>query len=157
MAKKKSYKEIHGETRVGKFLRSIGKSDIVAKAISVAGSSNPISGVLQVIGDILTEDTTLTKEQMEHAVKLLEMDMLEMEEITKRWEADLKSDSWLSKNIRPLTLATLVISTLILILLDGASNGFAVSLEWIELLKTALSLVFVAYFGSRGAEKILRK
>ena len=76
-----------------------------------------------------------------------------MQEISKRWNSDMKSDSWLSKNTRPMSLIFLTISMVILILLDSFELKFGVSENWVDLLQTLLVTVYVAYFGSRGAEK----
>ena len=81
------------------------------------------------------------------------MDMVEMQEISKRWASDMQSDSWLSKNTRPLTLIFLTISMVLLVLLDSFEIAFEVDSGWVDLLKSLLITVYVAYFGSRGAEK----
>ena len=79
--------------------------------------------------------------------------MVEMEEVSKRWDSDMKSDSWLSKNTRPMSLIFLTLSMVLLILLDSFEWDFHVSEGWVSLLQTLLVTVYVAYFGSRGAEK----
>jgi uncharacterized membrane protein len=79
--------------------------------------------------------------------------MIEMQEISKRWESDMVSDSWLSKNTRPMTLIFLTVSLVVFILLDGFDIAFGIDSEWIILLKSLLITVYVAYFGSRGVEK----
>ena len=89
----------------------------------------------------------------EKALKLLEQDMVEMQEISKRWDSDMKSDSWLSKNTRPMSLIFLTVSMVVLILLDSLNIEFSVAEGWVTLLQTLLVTVYVAYFGSRGAEK----
>jgi hypothetical protein len=76
-----------------------------------------------------------------------------MQEITKRWSSDMKSDSWLSKNTRPLALIFLTASLVIFILLDGFEISFSIDDGWVDLLKSLLITVYVAYFGSRGVEK----
>ena len=76
-----------------------------------------------------------------------------MQEVSKRWDSDMKSDSWLSKNTRPMSLIFLTVSMVILIILDSFQWNFTVDTGWVELLKTLLVTVYVAYFGSRGAEK----
>ncbi len=76
------------------------------------------------------------------------------QELTKRWEADMKSDSWLSKNIRPLTLAFLVVSSVLLIFIDAGVISFVVDEEWKDLLKMVLMTTIGAYFGGRSYEKI---
>jgi len=87
-------------------------------------------------------------------MKLIEQDLVEMENVSKRWDSDMNSDSWLSKNTRPLTLMYLTLASTILIIIDSFHTMFDVDIAWVELLKTLLITVYVAYFGSRGAEKI---
>ena len=65
-----------------------------------------------------------------------------MQEVTKRWESDMSSDSWLSKNIRPLSLAFLTISLFIYIILDSSLDNFKVDTEWVSLLGNLLMLVY---------------
>ena len=79
--------------------------------------------------------------------------MIEMQEVSKRWDSDMKSDSWLSKNTRPISLIFLTLSMVLLIVLDSFEWSFSVSTGWVDLLQTLLVTVYVAYFGSRGAEK----
>ena len=86
----------------------------------------------------------------------LEQDVIEMQEITKRWESDMKSDSWLSKNIRPLSLAFLTVALFIYIILDSSLNGFSVANQWITLLSSLLMLVYGGYFGARALEKVTK-
>jgi len=139
MSKKK-----FSETKVGKFL---------IKAGSAIGEALPKSGYLGVLRGLITDDSKLTPEDKETALKLLDIDIAEMQEISKRWDSDMKSDSWLSKNTRPLALLFLTISMVFLIVLDSLNIDFGVSEEWIDLLKSLLITVYVAYFGSRGVEK----
>mgnify|MGYP000736871573 FL=1 len=139
MSKKK-----FSETKVGKFL---------IKAGSAIGEALPKSGYLGVLRGLITDDSKLTPKDKETALKLLDIDIAEMQEISKRWDSDMKSDSWLSKNTRPLALLFLTISMVFLIVLDSLNIDFGVSEEWIDLLKSLLITVYVAYFGSRGVEK----
>ena len=140
---KKKFKD----TKVGKFL--LGKSGI----IDVITNILPDQGVLGMVKNLIDKDQELTPQDKETALKLLEQDMVEMQEISKRWESDMVSDSWLSKNTRPMTLIFLTVSLVVFILLDGLSIEFGISSEWINLLKSLLITVYVAYFGSRGVEK----
>ena len=89
-------------------------------------------------------------------MKLLELDIQEMKDVSSRWRSDMKSDSWLSKNTRPLTLIYLTFSSTILMIIDSFHTMFSVDEAWVSLLKTLLVTVYVAYFGSRGAEKITK-
>jgi len=146
------YKDKHGTTRVGDFLRSIGKSDIVE---SIAGVL-PEQGVLGVIKSIIKKDNTITPEDKEVALKLLEMDLQEMNDVTTRWSSDMTSDSWLSKNTRPMTLIFLTVMMTLFVILDSSENKFIVKSEFIDLLKYLLITVYAAYFGSRGFEKFTK-
>lgn len=147
MEKRKSKKKFK-DTRVGKFLTKVapnilkGVSDIV-----------PDAGILKLVGSLISKDDVLAPKDKEEALKLLEMDIVEMQEVSKRWSSDMSSDSWLSKNVRPMMLIFLTISTWLLILMDSLNIEFGVGTEWIDLLKSLLITVFVSYYGSRGIEK----
>ena len=82
------------------------------------------------------------------------MDAVEYDNVTKRWQSDNLTDSWLSKNIRPLTLGFLTLSLTVYVVLDSSLTGFKIKNEWIDLLSSLLLLVYAAYFGMRGMEKI---
>ena len=140
---KKKFKD----TKVGGFL--LGKSGI----IDVITNILPDQGVLGMVKNLIDKDQELTPQDKETALKLLEQDMIEMQEVTKRWQSDNLSDSWLSKHTRPMTLIFLTVSLVVFILLDGLSIEFGINSEWINLLKSLLITVYVAYFGSRGVEK----
>jgi len=75
-------------------------------------------------------------------------------QITDRWKADMQSDSWLAKNIRPMTLAFLVVSTVLMIFIDGGMINFTVETKWTDLLQIVLITVIGAYFGGRSLEKV---
>ena len=141
---KKKFKE----TKVGQFL--LGKSGVLDSLADVL----PDKGLLGVVKNLIDRDETLPTPDKEMALKLLEQDIVEAQEVSKRWESDMSSDSWLSKNTRPMSLIFLTIMTVSFIWVD--SHGyidFTVEQEWINLLKTLTTTVYVAYFGSRGAEK----
>jgi hypothetical protein len=78
---------------------------------------------------------------------------VEMQEVSKRWSADMTSDNKLSKSVRPLTLIFLFVSTVVLIFIDSGFINFAVDDEWKELLKMLLITITAAYFGGRSYEK----
>jgi hypothetical protein len=75
-------------------------------------------------------------------------------QVTERWKMDMQSDSWLSKNIRPLVLIFLVISTVLLIFIDAGAINFVVEAKWTDLLQLVLITVIGAYFGGRSLEKV---
>jgi hypothetical protein len=141
-------KKKFSETKVGKFL-----SKAAPGILGTVGDVLPDSGVFGIVKNLISKDEVLPAEDKEKAMKLLEMDIVEMQEVSKRWESDMKSDSWLSKNTRPMSLIFLTISMVLLILLDSFEWSFSVSAGWVDLLQTLLVTVYVAYFGSRGAEK----
>jgi len=144
---KKSLKE----TKIGAFLSS--KAPQVLNAI---GDVLPDKGTLGIVKNIITSDNSIEPQDKEMAMKLLEQDIAEMQNVSNRWNSDMKSDSWLSKNTRPLALIYLTFASTILIVLDSFHTRFDVDSAWVELLKTLLITVYVAYFGSRGAEKITK-
>jgi len=139
------------DTKIGAFLKS--KAPDILNAV---GGILPDKGGLGIVKNLISSDDNIKPQDKETAMKLLEMDMVEMENVSKRWESDMKSDSWLSKNTRPLTLMYLTLASTILIIIDSFHTTFDVDTAWVELLKTLLITVYVAYFGSRGAEKITK-
>ena len=143
MSKKK-----FSETKVGKFLAKVAPG-----ILGVASDILPDAGILNMVKNLILKDEAITPEDKEIALKLLEQDRIEMQEISKRWSSDMTSDSWLSKNTRPMTLIFLTISTILFIFSDSFTDSFKVETEWVDLLKSLLITVYVAYFGSRGAEK----
>jgi len=144
MSKKK-----FNQTKVGKFL-----SKAAPGILDLAGNVLPDAGLFGLVKNLIKKDTLLPVEDKEKALMLLEQDMIEIKETTKRWESDMKSDSWLSKNTRPMCLIFLSIMTIAFIWVDSHHEiSFTVEQEWIGLLKTLVTTVYVAYFGSRGAEK----
>jgi len=124
------------ETKVGQFL---SKSGIVDNLLDVV----PDKGILGVVKNILVKDNTLPPVDKEQALKLLEMDIAEMEAVTRRWEADANSGSWLSSNVRPLTL---IFITLVY------TAGFFLEYE-LDNINQILLLIIGAYFGGRSFEK----
>ena len=141
---KKKFKD----TRVGKFLVKAAPN-----ILGVASELLPDAGVLGMVKQLISNDSELPAKDKEEALKLIELDIIEAQEVSKRWSADMASDSYLSKNTRPMTLIFLTVSMVFLIVLDSLDIDFGVSVEWIELLKSLLITVYVAYFGSRGVEK----
>lgn len=156
MSKNPKLKKNGGEgTFVGNALRFLAKQGktIAPGLLEVAGSVTGIDG-LNKLGDMIRGDKDLSPQDKELLLAELEADRVEMQEITKRWSADMTSDSWLSKNVRPIALKFLTISLIILIIIDSSITGFIVQEDWITLLSSLLLLVYGAYFGGRSLEKI---
>ena len=139
------------ETKIGIFLKS--KAPKLLKSL---GEFLPDKGGLGIVKNIIASDNSIKPKDKEMAMKLLEQDIVEMNNVSSRWNNDMKSDSWLSKNTRPLALIFLTASAVLMMSVDSFHLQFDVDEAWIELLKTLLITVYVAYFGSRGAEKITK-
>ena len=110
------------------------------------------------VGGILDNLTTTKEEKLEAQKKIKDMIMsyeAEMQkQVTERWKMDMNSDSWLSKNIRPLVLVFLVVATVLLIFIDAGTISFKVQDKWTDLLQLVLITVIGAYFGGRSLEKV---
>ena len=110
------------------------------------------------LGSVVDNLHTSKEEKLEAERKIKELVanyQIEMEKnITSRWEADLKSDSWLSKNVRPMVLIFLIICTMLLIFIDAGTIKFEVKSSWVDLLQLVLITVIGAYFGGRSFEKV---
>ena len=118
------------------------------------GAAELVKGV----GGVIDNLHTSKEEKLEAERKIKELMAnyeIEMEKnITSRWEADLKSDSWLSKNVRPLVLIFLIVCTMLLIFIDAGALNFEVKSSWVDLLQLVLITVIGAYFGGRSLEKV---
>ena len=118
------------------------------------GAADLVKGVGSVIDNLHTSG----EEKLEAERKIKELVAnyeIEMEKnITSRWEADLKSDSWLSKNVRPMVLIFLIVCTMLLIFIDAGALNFEVKSSWVDLLQLVLITVIGAYFGGRSLEKV---
>ena len=110
------------------------------------------------VGGVIDNLHTSKEEKLEAERKIKEIIAnyeVEMEKnITSRWEADLKSDSWLSKNVRPLVMIFLIVCTMLLIFIDAGALNFEVKSTWVDLLQLVLITVIGAYFGGRSLEKV---
>ena len=150
-----SYKDKNGTTRVGDALRWLVKQgkEVAPEILKIAGNVTGIEALEQLADKILT-NKTLSETDKQMLLEELRFDMIEMQEVTKRWQYDMQSDSWLSKNIRPLCLAFLTLSLFIYIILDSCLESFKIAKEWISLLSSLLLLVYGGYFGARSMEKI---
>ena len=140
-------------TFFGNLLRGIAKTGKnVGGTVLDAISGGKVTDIVNAISG----NTELSEQEKEMLLKELEQDVIEMQEITKRWQSDMTSDSWLSKNVRPLSLAFLTVSLFIYIILDSSMEGFTIKKEWISLLSSLLLLVYGGYFGARALEKITK-
>ena len=146
MAKNKKLKD----SKIGAFLKSKAP-----KILNAVGDILPDKGGLGIVKNLISSDKSIKAVDKETALKLLEQEIAEMDNISRRWESDMKSDSWLSKTTRPMTLIFLTLSMTIFIVLDSTVL-LEIKQGWVSLLEALLITVYVAYFGSRGAEKITK-
>ena len=126
----------------------------ILTTIFSGGTKDLVKGV----GDVIDNLHTSKEEKLEAEQKVKEIvasyqTTLE-KEISSRWNADMQSDSWLSKNIRPLVLVFLVVSTVLMIFIDAGTINFVVEDKWTDLLQLVLITVIGAYFGGRSLEKV---
>ena len=125
---------------IGKIL-SGGAADLVSK-----------------VGGVIDNLHTSKEEKLAAELKIKDMIMgyeAEMQkQVTERWKVDMNSDSWLSKNIRPIVLVFLVVATVLLIFIDAGAINFKVQDKWTDLLQLVLITVIGAYFGGRSLEKV---
>jgi|TARA_R100000951_G_scaffold82459_1_gene70142 hypothetical protein len=129
----------------------------ILNKIFSGGAAELVEGV----GGVLDNLTTTKAEKLEAKRKMQELiknHEAKMEQnITDRWSADMNSDSWLSKNVRPLVLIFLVVSTVLMIFIDAGTIAFEVEAKWTDLLQLVLITVIGAYFGGRTMEKRVKK
>lgn len=130
---KKKFKD----TKVGQFL--LNK---IPNVVSKIAEDTPVGSVIEAI----IGGSDMPQEDKEVALEKLRIERAEIDGITKRWVADSRSASWLSRNVRPLTLAFLTFAFVL---------GWILQLDELQIVKELLQIVFLGYFGSRGAEKIL--
>ena len=117
------------------------------------GAKELVEGVGGVIDNLHTskEEKLEAEQKIQELIANYETQM--EKEITSRWQADMASDSWLSKNVRPLVLIFLVVSTVLLIFIDAGVINFVVEAKWTDLLQLVLITVIGAYFVGRSLEK----
>ena len=125
----------------------------ILTSIFSAGATELVKGVGGVIDNLHTskEEKLEAEQKIKELIASYEVQM--EKEISSRWDADMKSDSWLSKNVRPLVLVFLVLSTVLMIFIDAGAINFVVEAKWTDLLQLVLITVIGAYFGGRSLEK----
>ena len=121
------------------------------------GAADLVKGVGGVIDNLHTskEEKLAAEAKIKELVSDYETKM--EANITDRWKADMNSDSWLSKNVRPMILIFLVVSTVLMIFIDAGTIQFTVEQKWTDLLQLVLITVIGAYFGGRSFEKSKKK
>ena len=120
--------------------------------------SGGAADLIKNVGGVIDNLHTSKEEKLAAELKIKDMIMgyeAEMQkQVTEIWKVDMNSDSWLSKNIRPLVLVFLVVATILLIFIDAGAISFKVQDKWTDLLQLVLITVIGAYFGGRSLEKV---
>tara|TARA_B110000467_G_C18082291_1_gene347286 strand:+ start:163 stop:549 length:387 start_codon:yes stop_codon:yes gene_type:complete len=128
----------------------------MSKLLDILGGN-----ILGSVGNIVDNLTTSDEERLaaKHAIKevLAKAENDAQVQVTRRWEADMKSDNWLSKNIRPLICIFLTAMFVIISIFDGNAGGFSISPAYVPIYQTLLITVYGAYFAGRSIEKIKKK
>ena len=119
------------------------------------------SKLLESAGSIVDNLVTTDAEKKEAKRKLKELVLNHQAKIesniTDRWKVDMASDSWLSKNVRPLVLVFVIVCTMLLIFIDAGFIDFKVESKWVDLLQLLLITIVASYFGGRAIEKVKKK
>ena len=144
---KKKFKD----TTVGKLLLGAAKVINPALASVLEGVVSPSEAIKEITKADISIQDKIKLQQLIH-----EQQNKEIEETTKRWISDNSTESYLTRNIRPLTLSFLTLTLFIYIILDSSLEGFKIDSSWIDLLSSLLLLVYGGYFGMRSAEKITK-
>jgi len=144
---KKKFKD----TTVGKLL--LGAAKVINPALGsvLEGVVSPSEAIKEITKADISIQDKIKLQQLIH-----EQQNKEIGETTKRWISDNSTESYLTRNIRPLTLSFLTLTLFIYIILDSSLEGFKIDSSWIDLLSSLLLLVYGGYFGMRSAEKITR-
>ena len=125
---------------------------IIDKLIS-GGASKLVDSVGSVLDNIITTDDEKLEAKRRLKDLILSHEAEMQKNVTDRWKSDMNSDSWLSKNVRPLVLIFLVVCTVLMIFIDAGTISFTVEEKWTDLLQLVLITVIGAYFGGRSLEK----
>jgi len=114
--------------------------------------------IVKDIGNVLDNLHTSGEEKAEAERKiksiLVQAEQAAQQQVSARWEADMKHGSWLSKNIRPMTLIFLTICFVILSVFDGNMGEFTIGAAYVPVYQTLLMTVYAAYFAGRSIEKV---
>lgn len=134
------------DTKIGGWLR-----DKTPKVFDAVGDLLPDQGVLGVVKNLIDTDPDITHDQKMELEKLLQSERIAQEnEISKRWDSDNHSDSWLAKHTRPLIVLSLVGVLFIFIILDSLDIAFNVRESWVSLYEVLILTAVGGYFTLRS-------
>jgi hypothetical protein len=139
------------DTKVGIWLK-----DKAPDVLETVGELLPDQGALGVVKRLIDLEPNMTaQEKMEFEKMLMEYESNAQDNVTERWKSDMMSDSWLSKNIRPMILMYLILSFTIFVVTDSIENvGFNINESYIDVFSVLMTTAFTAYFAGRSYEKV---
>lgn len=147
--KEKKDKKPFKDTGLGKFLKGAGS--FIGGTL---GDVLPDKGVLGIVKNLIQQDKELSEDNKEIALKMLEMDLIEMQEVTKRLQSD--NEHPVTRLVRPISYAFILLNLAFLMYFDGNVGSFELDEQWIPLIQSLAGTMTVFYFGSRGIEKIVK-
>ena len=146
---KKKEKKKFKDTKVGQFLLKKVPNALVGIADVL-----PDAGVLGLVKGIVAKNKDLSEEDREMANKLLDMDILEMQQITARLKSD--NEHIVTRLVRPVAYGAMFMLFMFIVLLDGNLGEFQIKAQYIPVIQSLFGTMTMFYFGSRGVEKIAK-
>jgi hypothetical protein len=139
------------DTKVGIWLK-----DKAPQVLDTVGDLLPDQGALGVVKRLIDLEPNMTaQEKMEFEKMIMEYEANAQDNVTERWNADMMSDSWLSKNVRPMILMYLILSFTIFVITDSIENvAFNINENYVDVFSVLMTTAFTAYFAGRSYEKI---
>jgi len=139
------------DTKVGVWLK-----DKAPQVLDTVGDLLPDQGALGVVKRLIDLEPNMTaQEKMEFEKMLMEYEANAQDNVTERWKSDMMSDSWLSKNVRPMILMYLILSFTIFVITDSIENvAFNINENYVDVFSVLMTTAFTAYFAGRSYEKI---
>ena len=146
MSKNKKFKD----TTVGKLL--LGAAGMINPTLGnlLEGVTSPKEAIAEITKSDVSNEDKIKLQQL-----IYEQQNKEIQAITNRWQADAASDSWLSKNVRPLVLVWCIVVFSFAGLLDSVETvPFVIHDNWNDTFEKVMMVVVLAYFGGRSGEKV---
>ena len=132
----------------------MGLLSSIAKGAGSLLGGDAIKDIGKIVDDLHTSGEEREEAKQKITQILAEAEQAAQAQVTARWEADLKHGSWLSKNIRPITLVFLTAVFVILSVFDGNLGEFTIGESYVPVYQTLLITVYGAYFAGRSIEKV---
>jgi len=132
----------------------MGLLSTIAKGAGSLLGGDAIKDIGKIVDDLHTSDEEREEAKQKITQILAEAEQAAQAQVTARWEEDLKHGSWLSKNIRPITLIFLTAVFVILSVFDGNLGEFTIGESYVPVYQTLLITVYGAYFAGRSIEKV---